>query len=123
MSRVSISKSFAVLVGMESYTRTKRKVKDIETNVGHQKDKIINPDKEREQHEHERDKSQSAETERKYLEEHALDDENMYGLGKDQSLGSKIATKLGIRLRDDNNRPRLEGGSPAVGTEDGVKPP
>ena len=89
---------------MEGYTRTKRRVKDIKTSVEQQKDKIINPDKEREQHEHERDKSQSAETERRYLEEHRLDDEKLHGLGKDQSLGSKMATKLGIRRRDDNNR-------------------
>ncbi len=111
-----------MLVGMESYTRTKRKVKEIETSVEHQKDKIINPDKAREQHEHERDKSQSAEKERKYLEEHRLDDEKLHSLERDQSLGSKIATKLGIRRRDDNNRRKLEGGRPAVGPE-GVTPP
>ena len=123
MSRVSISKSLVVLIGMESYTRTKRKVKDIETSLKHQKDKIINPEKVRERYEHEKDKSQSAETERKYLEKHGLDDEKLQKQEKDQNLVSKIATKLGVRRKEDNNRQQLEGGSPAVGTEDGVPPP
>lgn len=100
MSRVSISKSFVVLIGTESYTRTKRQVKDIETSLKHQKDKIVNPGKVRERYEHEKDKSQSAETERKYLEGHGLNDEKLQRREKDQNLGSKIATKLGLRHKE-----------------------
>lgn len=100
MSRVSISKSFMVLIGTESYTRTKRKMKDIETRLKHQKDKIINPGKARERYEHEKDKSQSAETERKYLEKHGLEEEKLQRQEKDQNLGSKIATKLGVRYKE-----------------------
>lgn len=122
MSQVSISKSLMSLVGMESYARTKQKAKDIETSLKQQKDKIINPDKVRERHEHEKDKSQSAEKERKYLEEHGLDDQKLQRREMDQSLRWKVATKLGIRRRKDSTRQELEGGSPAVGPKDGVSP-
>ncbi len=57
MSRVSISKSYAVLVGIESYTRTKRKVKKVESSLEQGKVKILHPEKIRQQAEPEKDKS------------------------------------------------------------------
>ncbi|KAF7503891.1 hypothetical protein GJ744_003031 [Endocarpon pusillum] len=108
MSRVSISKSFAVLIGTQIYTRTKRKMKDIETSLKHQKDNL---EKVRERYEHEKGKSQSGETEREYLEEHGLDKERLQRQKKDKNLESKIVTKLGVRHKN-NNSQKLEGGSP-----------
>lgn len=65
---MSIPKSLAVLVGMESYMGTKRKVKDAEARLVREKDKIVHPAKLRAQEEQRKDKSQSAEKEREYLE-------------------------------------------------------
>lgn len=45
MSRISVSKSFAVLAGVESYTRAKRKVKEIRGVVKHKGNKIVHPEK------------------------------------------------------------------------------
>jgi hypothetical protein len=68
MSRVSISRSYAVLAGLESYTKATGKIKDAEQKAKHTKDKLLHPDKVRQEEEAKRDKSQSAEKERQHLE-------------------------------------------------------
>lgn len=68
MSHVSISRSYAVLVGLESYVRTRRRVKTAEKMVVREKDKFLHPEKLKEEEEATRDKSQSAEKERLWLE-------------------------------------------------------
>jgi uncharacterized membrane protein len=68
MSRVSVSKSYAVLMGVQGFQSTKQKVKSVEATLVHGKEKLLHPDKVREQEERQRDKSQSAEKERKHLE-------------------------------------------------------
>lgn len=113
---------------MESYTRTKRKVKDVESSLEHEKDKILHPDKVKQQDEQQKDRSQSAEKERQYLEKRRLEDETKrQGKKKtDESLSTRIARKLGLRSREDSNRepPRAGGrGIPGTGPEDGVPPP
>lgn len=127
MSRVSISKSYAVLVGMEGYARTKRKVKDMEASLEHEKDKILHPEKAKQQDEQLKDKSQSAEKERKYLEHRrAEDEENRQGDKKDKRLSSRLARKLGLRDKKNNDRerPGNEGRAiPGEGPENGVPPP
>ena len=107
MSRVSITKSYAVLWGMESYTRTKRKMKGIESSLEHDKDKILHPEKVRQQNELQQDKSQSAEKERRYLENQRIEEEQKR-LGKDkESLSFKVARKLGLRGKEDNDTQTL----------------
>jgi hypothetical protein len=127
MSRVSISKSYAVLVGIEGYTRTKRKVKDVEKSLEHNKDKILYPEKIKQQDEQLKDKSQSAEKERKYLEHRKLEDgEKLQGHNKVKSLSSRLAQKLRLHGKGDNGRerPGHEGRDiPGEGPEDGVPPP
>lgn len=103
MSRVSISKSYAVLMGMESYTRTKRKMKSIESGLEHDKDKILHPENVRQQNELQQDKSQSAEKERRHLERQRIDDEQKHRSKDQESLSSKVARKLGLRGKEDNN--------------------
>jgi hypothetical protein len=127
MSRVSISKSYAVLVGMEGYTRTKRKVKNIEQRLEHDKDKILHPEKVKQQDEQLKDKSESAEKERQYLEHCKLKDGDQgQGHAKGKSLSFKLARMLRLHGKEDGGRekPGPEGRNiPGGGPEDGVPPP
>jgi hypothetical protein len=68
MSHVSISKSYAVLVGLEVYVKTRKKGKKALSKIMHRRDKLLAPQEVKRKEEEERDKSQSAEKERKYLE-------------------------------------------------------
>lgn len=68
MSRVRISKSYAVLVGIESYQKSKKRVKSAKEAIAHTKDKVLHPEKVKAEEEEARDKSQSAEKERLHLQ-------------------------------------------------------
>ncbi|KFY45187.1 hypothetical protein V494_01087, partial [Pseudogymnoascus sp. VKM F-4513 (FW-928)] len=68
MSHVSISRSYAVLVGLEAYVRTRRRGKRVVGKLLYGRDKILSPDEVRRREEEERDKSESAERERRVLE-------------------------------------------------------
>ncbi|KAI1465406.1 uncharacterized protein F4812DRAFT_438587 [Daldinia caldariorum] len=68
MSHVSISKSYAVLVGLEAYVKTKKKGKEAMRSVTRQKQKLLDPEEARKEEEAELDTSQSAAKERKFLE-------------------------------------------------------
>ncbi|OBT89462.1 hypothetical protein VE02_02046 [Pseudogymnoascus sp. 03VT05] len=68
MSHVSISRSYAVLVGLEAYVKTRRRGKRVVGKLLHGRDKILSPDEVRRREEEERDKSESAERERRVLE-------------------------------------------------------
>lgn len=68
MSHVSISRSYAVLVGLEAYVKTRKRGKKIINNILHKKDKVLSPEKFAKREEEARDKSESAERERRFLE-------------------------------------------------------
>ncbi|KAL7620411.1 hypothetical protein AAE478_009406 [Parahypoxylon ruwenzoriense] len=68
MSHVSISKSYAVLVGLEAYVKTKKKGKEAMQKLTHQKQKLLDPDEARRREEAELDTSESAAKERRVLE-------------------------------------------------------
>lgn len=68
MSHVSISRSYAVLVGLEAYVKTRRRGKRVMGKILHGRDKILSPDELKRREEEARDKSESAERERKVLE-------------------------------------------------------
>lgn len=75
MSRVSISRSYAVLVGLEVYVKTRRKVKK---GVGVVKDvetKIVHPEVYEQKIEEQKDNSKSAQRERELLAEQAEKEE------------------------------------------------
>jgi hypothetical protein len=75
MSRVSISRSYAVLVGLEAYVKTRRKFKH---GVGHVKEaetKVMHPEEHKRKLEEEKDKSKSAEKERQILAHNAEKEE------------------------------------------------
>ncbi|KAI9764528.1 MAG: hypothetical protein M1840_008354 [Geoglossum simile] len=77
MSRVSISKSYAVLVGLEMYTRTRQKVKAVYQSTHKRKEEVLHPKAMAEEKEREREKSRSAEKERRFLEEQAAQHEEV----------------------------------------------
>ncbi|KAG9204019.1 hypothetical protein G6514_001655 [Epicoccum nigrum] len=75
MSRVSISRSYAVLVGLEAYVKTRRKVKK---GVGAVKDaetKVVHPQAYEKKIEEQKDNSQSAQRERQLLADQAEKEE------------------------------------------------
>ena len=71
MSHVSISRSYAVLVGLEAYVKTRRRGKRMLQKLLYHRDKVLSPVELAEKEEAEREKSQSAEKEKKFLEEKA----------------------------------------------------
>ena len=69
MSRVSISKSYAVLVGLEAYLGSKQQVKAVGEGVKHGVERVLHPEQARERKEKEKDTSQSARLEEAKLRE------------------------------------------------------
>ena len=92
MSHVSISKSYAVLVGLEMYVKTRQKGKQLLQRTAHQKDKVIHPEEVQKREEEARDKSQSAETERRFLEKQQEEDDK-------QREESRAAVKVMQKLK------------------------
>lgn len=71
MSRVSISRSYAVLVGLEAYVKTRKKFKHGIEHMSNAETKIMHPEEYKQKLEQEKDKSKSAERERQLLAENA----------------------------------------------------
>ncbi|KAJ4266202.1 hypothetical protein NW762_004183 [Fusarium torreyae] len=90
MSHVSISKSYVVLIGLETYLKTKRKGKDLAQRVGHRKDKIIAPEEAARREEEEKDKSESAAKEREVLQREEAEKQEGRPV-------KKVLKKLGIK--------------------------
>jgi len=87
MSRVSISRSYAILLGLETYVGAKQKVGN-----GEQKFKdMAHPEEARKREEEKMDKSKSAQREREILEKQAQEREREK---KQQSLSHKVMRKL-----------------------------
>lgn len=108
MSHVSISKSYAVLVGLEAYVKTKKKGKEVVQKLTHQKQKLLDPEEAKRKEEEEIDKSQSAAKERKVLEKerekeeiHRTENRAMYKFM--QKLGLQPRTPAGQRNGDPAN--------------------
>lgn len=110
MSRVSISRSYAVLVGLETYLGAKRNIKKGEQRV---KD-MINPEEKKKREEAERDKSKSAAKERAVLEAQARERD---ALKRQQSRAARMMQKLKL----DESQPRT--GIPPKADTEGIRPP
>ncbi|KAK2596922.1 hypothetical protein N8I77_012804 [Diaporthe amygdali] len=134
-SHVSISKSYAVLVGLEMYTKTRQKGKKLIQRTAHKKDKVIHPEEVQKREEEARDKSQSAETERQFLEKQAKKQQEEEEKQREENKATvKVMQKLkltptvpdsqkgeaqgGIKEKDDSKE---GGGSPALGGADESK--
>lgn len=88
MKHVSISKAYAVLVGLEAYIKTQKKSKDLVGKMAHSKDKILAPEVARRREEDAFDKSESAARERKAIEmEERERDENRRRMKIMQRMG------------------------------------
>ncbi|KAL0257384.1 hypothetical protein SLS55_008195 [Diplodia seriata] len=93
MSRVSISRSYAILVGLEAYVKTRKKFKHGAEHASHGKEKVLHPEELAKKKELAKDKSKSAERERQILAEAgAKEDERK----RSNSLRLRILRKLGI---------------------------
>ena len=67
MSRVSISSSYAVLVGLEAYAKTRKKIKHGLHHASKNKDKVLHPEEAKKREEATKDKGKGAEKERQIL--------------------------------------------------------
>ncbi|KFY49893.1 hypothetical protein V496_09725 [Pseudogymnoascus sp. VKM F-4515 (FW-2607)] len=105
MSHVSISRSYAVLVGLEAYVKTRRRGKRVVGKLLHGRDKILSPDEVRKKEEEERDKSESAERERRVLELQREEE----GRGGKADMGFLKRLHIGITARE-RGRGGEEGG-------------
>ncbi|ETN42808.1 uncharacterized protein HMPREF1541_01966 [Cyphellophora europaea CBS 101466] len=105
MSHVSVSRSYAVLVGLEGYVQSRRKVKKAEKEVAHRKDRIFKPEKAKEEEEKQLDNSKSAAKEREFLEQQQLAEakaQRQAKLTKRSSRKQSLSTwlqRLGLRSR------------------------
>lgn len=87
MTHVSISRSYAVLVGLEGYLGAKRGVKKGEQRV---KD-ALNPEEAKKREEEQRDKSNSAQKEKEFLEAQAAEQQ---AERRRQSVAARMVKKL-----------------------------
>lgn len=71
MSRVSISRSYAVLVGLEAYVKTRRKVKKSVGAVKDAETKVVHPEVYEKKVEEQKDNSKSAQRERQLFADQA----------------------------------------------------
>lgn len=67
MSRVSISSSYAVLVGLEAYAKTRKKIKHGLHHASKNKDRVLHPEEAKKREEATKDKGKGAENERQIL--------------------------------------------------------
>lgn len=68
MSHVSISRSYAILVGLEAYVKSRKRGKRLVRKLVHGRDKLLSPGEVARREEEEMDKSESAARERRFLE-------------------------------------------------------
>lgn len=91
MSHVSISRSYAVLVGLEAYVKTRRRGKKMLRKLIYHRDKVLSPVELAEKEEAERDKSKSAAKEKEFLAEKLKQEEADQ---ETDSTAAKIKEKL-----------------------------
>ncbi|EEY17721.1 IQ calmodulin-binding motif protein [Verticillium alfalfae VaMs.102] len=100
VSHVSISKSYAVLVGLETYVRTRKKGKHVMQKMSLKKDKLVAPEAVARREEEERDKSESAAREREILEAEAAREQQER---EENSAAVKLMRKLHIAPTDEDD--------------------
>ncbi|KAG9188775.1 hypothetical protein G6011_07480 [Alternaria panax] len=91
MSRVSISRSYAVLVGLEAYVKTRKKFKHGVEHVKEAETKVVHPEEYERRVEEQKDKSESAQKERELLAQEA---ERKEADKKQTSFGRRLWKRL-----------------------------
>ncbi|KAK1780575.1 hypothetical protein QBC45DRAFT_104929 [Copromyces sp. CBS 386.78] len=81
MSAVTVSKSYSVLVGMETYAKARTKGKEAVGKIRHQKDRVLAPERYRKRQEEAKDTSRSAAREREVVRENSVGGQLMQKLG------------------------------------------
>lgn len=110
MSHVSISRSYAVLVGLEMYVKTRRKGKKALRRASLKTTKVFKPEEAKKMEEEAWDTSQSAARERRLLEKEREVAERKH---EENKIGLKILRMFGIRPTTPSRGE--DGGSEAVG--------
>jgi hypothetical protein len=131
LSRVSISQSYAVLVGLETYTKARKQVKNAEAAVVHEKDKLLNPEKVKAEEEAKQDKSESAKREREFLDKQRQEEEQAILERKSRrSLTGKLSSAMSkLKFRKGSTESEAAGQDQQVkrvvgtGPEDGIPAP
>jgi hypothetical protein len=127
MSKVSISRSYGILVGLEGYTKTRRKIKSAEHAVKHQTNKVVNPEKAKEEEEKKLDKSKSAAKEREFLEQQQLAEAKKARAAKMERRSSRkkglsqLFSRLGLKSRSQDASVTTSDDY-RTGPEDGIPP-
>lgn len=125
MSRVSISRSYAVLVGLEAYVKTRKKIKHGVEHVADAENKILHPEEHKKKEEAAKDKSRSAEKERQILAENA---EKAQAVRKEQSWKRKLWKKIrsgSVSPKDESRHKEKHKGvisKPGLDVESGIPP-
>lgn len=105
MSRVSISRSYAILVGLETYVKTRRKAKSGAHHARNAEAKLMRPEEYQKQKEAQKDNSKSAEQERRIL---AAKAEREEAERKEKSWRHRMWTRIRQRagsIRDESPSP------------------
>nr|XP_036587412.1 IQ calmodulin-binding motif domain protein [Colletotrichum truncatum]KAF6798354.1 IQ calmodulin-binding motif domain protein [Colletotrichum truncatum] len=108
-SHVSISKSYAVLVGLEVYVKSRQKSKKTLEKLSLKKEKIVAPEEFKKREEDEMDKSESAAKERKVLEQEAEERE-------ENRAAVKLMRKLNLAPREPTGQKGVEESEPVMDT-------
>ena len=127
MSHLNISRSYAVLVGIEGYTKSRKKIKKAEAEIVHRKNLILDPEKAKEEEEKKLDQSKSAAREREFLAQQQLAEAKAAREAKLTRRSSR-KTSMSNFLERLKLRPRSSGGGAGskerrTGPEDGIPPP
>jgi hypothetical protein len=118
MSHVSISRSYAVLVGLEAYVKTRRKGKKMVKKLIHGRDKLLSPEELKKRELDEMDKSESAAREREYLEARKAEE-------AEKDVNTRLMRKLHLGSKEevDSEAPQhKEIGLPGQGPENAIAP-
>lgn len=102
MTHVSISRSYAVLVGLEMYVKTRRKGKQALRKASLKTTEVFHPEEARRRKEEAWDKSQSAARERRVLERER---EVLEREREENKIGVRILQKLGVQTRPSASGP------------------
>lgn len=112
MSHVSISRSYAVLLGLEAYQKSTKKLKDAEQQLKENVEKVTHPEEAAKREEEKQDRSKSAQKEREHLQRERTRTEE---LKRETSRTSRFFQRLGIRSKRSSiaSPPSSSGGLPA----------
>jgi hypothetical protein len=119
MSRVSISRAYAVLVGLEAYVRTRKKIKHGLQHVHEKEEEILHPEETKKKREDALDHSKSAVRERQVLTaEAARVEEEKENLG----LFGRMLKKLKFESKKDKGKGKEKNHQPASSTNSSLQP-